>query len=39
MDLEIKQRTEQTMLLDLLDRVVTALERIADLLRANGKRS
>lgn len=30
MDYQIRQRTEQVMLLDILDRFVTAAERIAD---------
>lgn len=32
MDLQIRQRTEQAMTLDMLDRFVTAAERIADAL-------
>ena len=30
MDHQLRQRTEQTMMLDMLDRFVTAVERIAD---------
>lgn len=30
MDYQLRQRTEQTMMLDIFDRFVTAVERIAD---------
>lgn len=32
MDYQLRQRTEQAMMLDMLDRFVTAVERIADAL-------
>jgi hypothetical protein len=34
MDYQIRQRTEQLMMLDFLDRFVTAVERIADSMSA-----
>jgi hypothetical protein len=36
MDREIKVRSEQIMMLDMLDRFVTAAERIADALESSG---
>jgi len=35
MDYQLRQRTEQVMMLDTFDRFVTAVERIADILEAN----
>lgn len=35
MDYQLRQRTEQTMMLDTFDRFVTAIERIADAMERN----
>lgn len=36
MDYQLKQRTEQVMMMDIFDRFATAAERIADALERNG---